>query len=493
MKTKRLNDSVKPWFVSIIILLLVIIALFLHFFVTSRQKEQTEVQDKIITVVQGYAADVAQRLNGIQKSVEAISSYMEKVPEGQVDNSAVIASICENLGVYDAVICDVDGKGINGSGMSVDLSGMDYFGKAFTEENKVFFVENDGINGKSAIVIVSPVMVANNVEKYIICFYDTANFETLVKRVDFSSMTFYMLVDTSGQVVAAAGNTDSILCQDSSDYFTFLKQAGDNKRDAERMYTRMQNGNSDIGYFAGRMEQKCIVYVPVGIGRFYLLAGIPQNYVEKEVKREWSASGSMMWRCGIAFMIFVAVLIIMNVIDKKKEKEKSRQLANKADTDLLTDLYNKVATERKIKEYIAEHPDELGLMFVLDIDNFKKINDTMGHAFGDEVLRTLGVRIKAEFRSSDIVGRTGGDEFTIFLRNMKGDAVIKSEAQRVERFFKNFQAGEYVKYSATASIGAAVYPTDAKNFEALYKAADQALYVAKKRGKNQLAFYGDEA
>ncbi len=493
MKTKRLNDNVKPWFLSIVILLLVIIVLFLHFFVTSRQKEQTEVQDKIITVVQGYAADVAQRLNGIQKSVEAITSYMEKIPESQIDNSAVIASVCENLGVYDAVICGIDGKGINGNGMPVDLNGTDYFDKIFVEDNKVFYVEDDGISHKSAIVIVSPVVVQNNIVKYVICFYDTANFETLVKRVDFSSLTFYMLVDTNGQVVAIAGNTDGVLCQNTSDYFSFLKQVGDNKRDAERMYTRMLNGNSDIGYFASRSEQRCIVYVPVGIGRFYLFAGIPRNFVDKEVKREWSASGSMMWRCGIAFLIFVAILIIMNGMDKKKEKEKSRQLANKADTDLLTDLYNKVATERKIKEYIAEHPDEIGLMFVLDIDNFKKINDTMGHAFGDEVLRTLGVRIKAEFRSSDIVGRTGGDEFTIFLRNMKGDAVIKSEAQRVERFFKNFQAGEYVKYSATASIGAAVYPTDAKNFEALYKAADQALYVAKKRGKNQLAFYGEEA
>ena len=59
-----------------------------------------------------------------------------------------------------------------------------------------------------------------------------------------------------------------------------------------------------------------------------------------------------------------------------KSNEKGKELANKADTDLLTDLYNKMATERKIKEYMAEHPNEMGLMFVLDIDNFKKINDT---------------------------------------------------------------------------------------------------------------------
>lgn len=65
------------------------------------------------------------------------------------------------------------------------------------------------------------------------------------------------------------------------------------------------------------------------------------------------------------------------------------------------------------------------------------------------------------------------------------------EAQKLEYFFKNFQVGEYVKYSATASIGAAVFPADGEDFEALYKSADQALYKAKKRGKNQIAFYDD--
>ena len=90
-------------------------------------------------------------------------------------------------------------------------------------------------------------------------------------------------------------------------------------------------------------------------------------------------------------------------------------LEDKADTDLLTDLNNKMATERKIREYMEKYPDKQGVLFVLDVDNFKKINDTMGHAFGDEVLRSLAVRLQSMFRATDIVGRTGGDEFMVFL------------------------------------------------------------------------------
>jgi hypothetical protein len=115
----------------------------------------------------------------------------------------------------------------------------------------------------------------------------------------------------------------------------------------------------------------------------------------------------------------------------------------------------------------------------------------MGHAFGDEVLSTLGHQLKSEFRINDIIGRTGGDEFIILLKDLKDDATVKKEAGRVATFFKNFKVGEYTKYSATASIGAVEIPTDGVDFDTLYKAADKALYLAKKRGKNQMAFYSE--
>ena len=80
----------------------------------------------------------------------------------------------------------------------------------------------------------------------------------------------------------------------------------------------------------------------------------------------------------------------------------------------------------------------------------------------------------------------------VFLKNIKDEETIRREVGRMERFFYNFKAGEYVKYSVTASIGCAVFPRDADNFEDLYKAADKAVYKAKRRGKNQIALYTEE-
>ena len=116
----------------------------------------------------------------------------------------------------------------------------------------------------------------------------------------------------------------------------------------------------------------------------------------------------------------------------------------------------------------------------------------MGHVFGDEVLRNVGHQLRSMFRNSDIVGRLGGDEFVILLKHVKDDAIIEREGKKLEDFFRHFVVGDNVKYSVTASLGAAVFPRDAETFEALYQAADSALYTAKKRGKNQIAFYAKD-
>ena len=242
---------------------------------------------------------------------------------------------------------------------------------------------------------------------------------------------------------------------------------------------------------AAQGEERSLVYISLDITDSLLVLGVDQNYVEERQQYLYRSGNKTTYQLVFIFAISLVVIVVLNVVNGRKSVENSKVLEEKADTDLLTGLNNKLATERKIKEYMREHPNSKALMFVLDIDNFKKINDTMGHAFGDEVLRELGRYLGSNFRVTDVVGRTGGDEFTIFLKNLKDDPTTIRESQKLINFFRSFQVGEYVKYSATASIGAAVFPEDGKDFESMYKAADQALYKAKKRGKNQLAFYDD--
>lgn len=258
-----------------------------------------------------------------------------------------------------------------------------------------------------------------------------------------------------------------------------------------RARSQIKNEISGSLQVAVGAEERTLVYYPLSINDWALIIGINQDYVNERENGHWETTSTMLMQLLIIVVIFLGVMIAINMVSKRRNEEKDKMLREKADTDLLTGLNNKLATERKIKEYMEENPNSLGMLFVLDIDNFKKINDNHGHAFGDEVLRSLGNQIGSVFRVTDIIGRTGGDEFMIFLKFLKDDTNTLKEAEKLVRFFKDFTAGEYVKYSATASIGAAVFPEHGADFDSLYKSADKALYKAKQRGKNQLAFYDD--
>lgn len=490
MENRRIQEAFVRWRGPVILLIAMFSVILIHFAIAGKAEEKTEVENYILSQVREYAADLQLVLHGVQTGADTVAAFAVNAPNTPQGVMDILEAVCATKGVYEAAVCDLNGQGYLSDGSPVQLADKEYFGLAFVGERKVMYVADDGITGQEAVLVVSPVIQNQSVIEYVLCYYDASVLKETMQKAELGNGTFFLLVEQGGQILTNVGS-NSVFFQASGNYYEKLRtnQETDN---IDRLVSRIENNHEGITYVKADGEERVLFYVPLGIGKLHLFAGVDGEYTGRLESEEWAISKALIWQTVLGLIVFLAVIITTNIIDVLKDDEKSRQLENKADTDLLTDLYNKMATERKIKEYLATHPDEMGMMFVLDIDNFKKINDTMGHAFGDEVLRSIGTHIRAEFRATDIVGRTGGDEFTIFLRNMKEEAIIKSEAKRVEQFFKDFRAGEYVKYATTASIGVAVYPRDGKDFNTLYKAADHALYVAKKRGKNQLAFYGDE-
>ncbi len=169
--------------------------------------------------------------------------------------------------------------------------------------------------------------------------------------------------------------------------------------------------------------------------------------------------------------------------------KKSEDLASK---DALTGLYNKKTTEEQIIKFLADEQNaSCGALMIIDIDNFKSVNDTFGHLYGDAVIKQLGGILKSAFQKSDVLGRVGGDEFFVFLKNYKDNDVLVQRAQEIcEGFRKTYeQNGVTVKVSASVGI-ATTY--NSFEFEEIYKMADIALYNTKAKGKNGFAFYTGE-
>ena len=186
----------------------------------------------------------------------------------------------------------------------------------------------------------------------------------------------------------------------------------------------------------------------------------------------------------------VHMLIYRQNIDEDKRRE--QDLSEQMQRDPLTGIFNKAATQHHISDLLSEAPNTPFAFFILDIDDFKSVNDGLGHGAGDAVLAKFASTMRAQFRPYDVVGRIGGDEFVAFapLPDAKAAAAKAKELIEALRMTVPTDAGPCkVSASAGIALGRGAY-TD---FETLYRQADRALYRAKAAGKNRFAVYEDAA
>lgn len=184
-----------------------------------------------------------------------------------------------------------------------------------------------------------------------------------------------------------------------------------------------------------------------------------------------------------------AIGVITDINDERKMIDALRQ---RAERDALTGLFNREETEIQIRRLLEENPENKCALLMIDTDDFKSVNDKQGHLFGDAVLTELAAGMKRMTNQTDVVGRIGGDEFTILLNNItsKEMAMVKA-AQLLDLFQHLFQQGKQ-PIEITCSAGIAFYPDDGKDFHSLYHCADLALYQAKSLGKNQFVLFDRE-
>ena len=194
------------------------------------------------------------------------------------------------------------------------------------------------------------------------------------------------------------------------------------------------------------------------------------------------------------------LLKIVGIIsDINEQKEEILRAKKDALLDPLTSLLNRRECIRRIEAYTRTE-EEMGALILIDIDNFKSINDTNGHLFGDKVLVDLAAALRLAFRRNDITARIGGDEFIAFMPHIHvhGDVVPKLETilyslSRCAETDGKADAAPESDSAVTFSIGVSFYPDHGRDFSSLYEKADAAMYHAKRRGKNQYYIYKEDA
>lgn len=176
---------------------------------------------------------------------------------------------------------------------------------------------------------------------------------------------------------------------------------------------------------------------------------------------------------------------MVNVNDAELQLQR---LSHRSKTDSMTGAYNKSSMTEQSRQFMGLGIG--GALVMIDIDNFKSVNDNNGHAFGDEVIVYVVKTLRECVRQDDLIGRMGGDEFSVLLTNVDG----AQAKERMEEYSQAIKANLHTlshDYPITLSIGLATFPQDAQSFNDLYQKADMALYHSKTHGKDQVITYSD--
>ena len=177
-----------------------------------------------------------------------------------------------------------------------------------------------------------------------------------------------------------------------------------------------------------------------------------------------------------------------------KIAKREHELDELAYIDLLTQMPNRMMFTQQLELAIsrAKRNDSTIAVFFLDIDDFKIINDTLGHNVGDELLVEVSKRLKSSMRKNDLIARIGGDEFNILVEDIKSPALIEEIAKKIIYTMQEPFIVEDHSMHVTISVGIAVYPEDGEDNTTILKNADLAMYHAKESGRNQYKFFSQK-
>lgn len=206
------------------------------------------------------------------------------------------------------------------------------------------------------------------------------------------------------------------------------------------------------------------------------------------IYQRYLSDGSIRWvQNDVRFLTDVDsghLCVMLTARDIHAQKQEEEKWMTAAKMDKMTMILNRETTMDLIRQVLAEEKNSKHALLMIDVDNFKRLNDTLGHQAGDEFLIKLAKTLRDDFRKCDIVGRIGGDEFWVLMKDIETIQQVRQKAKELFEMIMQL-CNNYEELSLSGSIGISFYPQDGTSLDELYAKADEALYKAKRNGKCQ--------
>ncbi|MDO4308486.1 MAG: diguanylate cyclase [Eubacteriales bacterium] len=419
--------------------------------------------------------------------LESIASYIgmqeELVSETNID---LIYNLYEKSGLERVAIIDAQGNSYYDNGEEKSVATREYFQEAMKGNRTLSDPLESMVDSSTRVILGVPIYKEDEVIGVLGGSYDVGALSRMMFGEIYDGEGYSLLVTPEGEIVSFEGIKETEPNKSGEDFFAGFGnvqfQGQDSMEQMQKDFSEHREGN--VKFSSGEGDYY-LAYEPLEINNWmvcYVVGGDKAMEGYRFI-RQYEVFLAVVLGIGIVFS-----MLMLWYTGNKRQKS----LFEYARTDALTGLFNKQKTEEQINAWlINEECQKIQAFFMLDIDNFKTINDVYGHAVGDEALQQVGRTLKEEFWGSDVIGRIGGDEFVVLMKNIRDTSAAISHARSFGERVRKLEVRGIEGEGLTCSIGLAYAPYHGSSYQELYKCADDALYEVKRRGRNGYFEYQD--
>lgn len=448
----------------------IVLIMIIVYFMLVRREILMLSKEKLALESQYYAEEISSWARSV---LSEVNIYKDMIEELGLENEATYELMTTSAGVHEAYpyglyMGDDLGNYFDASGWVPDddfvVTERDWYKEGLTHDQLTFgepYV--DAMTGGTCVSITSrlhtgPAVTVLSTDVYL----DYAS--KLAGEIVSDKIEHAFFVTKDSRLIIADADASKIGLPISAEHESLLYQNVSRLLDAEK------TGQSDI------LGDESIYFVDINAipnTDWYFITCMNRNEVLKDL-----------WRIEFPMTLIAVIASVLLFFLTSLFSREMSSIRTKARMDTLTKLLNREGFEELVRLSLSDRPSQ-GLLIIMDMDNFKLINDQLGHPVGDQVLRQFAAVLENYFnRNKDIVGRLGGDEFAVFV----GRDISAKETEGMLRKFltivhQNFD-GQYPDQKLSASIGVGL-AANADTYELLYQNADRALYDAKGNGKDQ--------
>lgn len=390
------------------------------------------------------------------------------------NNISLIKAFMENTDLNRTAIIDSDGNALYDNNVVKNVAHRRYFKESMQGKQSLSDPLESSVDQQTRVILSVPIYKNNQVIGVVGGSYNVTKLGNMLFDDLFDGQGKSFIVDQNGNLITRDKKYEKKHNIKTIDNLFDIC-------DEKEVKTDFNQQESDLIQIQTKKNKSLyLAYSPLKINDWMICYIVPVHVAQE------SYTFIKHYETLLATFLGLIVLSLMIYLAHSNSRE-NKYLIHLSEIDPLTSVFNKETTQKLIDQKLKNH--EHFCFLILDVDDFKSVNDNYGHAVGDKVLKNLSDLFKNHFRQTDIVGRIGGDEFIILIED---EHIAESRIQSLLKKVNELKIEELQDFKLSISVGMAFAPSNGTTFMELYRHADHALYQTKRTGKNNYKIYKND-